>query len=127
MTTRYEFEQRRHEVADYILEHPNEFDMSTFGVRTNACGTVGCIAGTAAFIAEAAGKVELDWSSDLLDRENLDVVVHANGEAMDVDDFAMEYLGMTSTKMFYDSSLAVPEKAAKALLEEPYVDDEIDS
>ncbi len=127
MTTRYEFEQRRHEVADYILEHPDEFDMSTFGMRTNACGTVGCIAGTAAFIAEVAGHVELRWSPDFLYRENLDIAVRTNGEEMDVDDFAALYLGMTSTKMFYDSSLAVPEKAAKALLEEPYVDDEIDS
>jgi hypothetical protein len=124
-TTREEYERRRHELADHMLEHPQEFDIGTFGEQT-ACGTTACIAGTAAFLAANQGLLELNWyepSAFGVSQLRLQVTL-SDGSMPDVDDWAKEYLGLRSTSMFFDGSLHDAEIAAKTLLEAAYVDEE---
>ena len=131
MTTREEYERRRMELADHILAHPTEFVMSHFGARTS-CGTTGCIAGNAAYLAEKNGQCEVWWadvSSTLLEpgfsgsAAVLNGVIDLNGRRHHIGQWACEYLGLESCSLFYNMDLT-PETAAKALLEEPYVTDE---
>lgn len=121
MTTHAEFEQRRHEVADYILEHREEFDMSTFGTKT-ACGTVACLAGTAALLASEQGLVTLEWLRyDEGKTSELAGVTLPDGTDARLDVWAaFDYLGLTSTALFFDDLIDDPELAAKALLDAPY-------
>lgn len=125
MTQREEYERRRHELADHMLEHPQEFDIGTFGEQT-ACGTTACIAGTAAFLAANQGLLELNWHPrNPFGVSQLQMhVTLPDGSTPDVDDWAKEYLGLRSTSMFYDGLLRDAEIAAKTLLEAAYVDDE---
>lgn len=135
MTDREVFEQRRMAVANEILEHPERFDMETWGTRnrnsknSNACGTTACLAGTAALLAEAQGLVKTVWAKNAWDDLELnlrDVKDLTTGKVQMVEDFAMDYLGMNDSCLFHRVGMD-DERAAKALLEEPYVDDEIDS
>lgn len=121
MTTRAEFEQRRHEVANYILDHPEEFDMATFGTKM-ACGTVACLAGTAAFLASGRGLVRLEWLHyDEGKTSELAGVTLPDGTDARLDVWAaFDYLGLTSTGLFFDDNIDDPELAAKALLDAPY-------
>lgn len=107
------FEQRRMELADRILAHPNKFKMSLWGYRTS-CGTVGCLAGHAALQAEDEGLCTISWLGS-----SFDSVALPNEMRKNVDDFARDYLGLPNRNLFYQFSLT-PETAAKALLEAPY-------
>ena len=120
MTTRVtqeEYERRRMEVATYIVTHPEDFDMDTWGYRTH-CGTVACLAGTATLFAEQKELCSTRWTrgSNVL----RDVVVLPNGRAQTLDLFARDYLGLDHRDIFYDFQLTA-ELAAKRLLEEPYI------
>lgn len=120
------FEQRRRELADYILEHPEEFDMGFFGLKT-FCGTAGCIAGQAALQAEREGLCRIQWSpvsdpkstNKYFDRVVLSGM-EENANGGHVDDFARDYLGLRDRNLFYNYGLTT-ETAAKALLEAPYL------
>ena len=120
MSTYAEFEQRRHELANHILEHRDEFDMATFGTKT-FCGTTACLAGTAAVLASRRGEVSLYWeASEVCRNEELSGAILPNGNHLPIDSWAYLHLGLTSTSIFYDDTIDEPEAAAKALLDEPY-------
>lgn len=125
MTTRAEFEDRRLELANHILEHPEEFDMSTFGTKT-ACGTTACLAGTAALLAADKGLVRLNWCiSDVSGNADLPSVTEPSGLFdLPVDTWACDYLGLPSAGIFYDDSIDDPELAVKALLDQSYYEEE---
>lgn len=106
------FEQRRRGLADHILEHPEEFDMDTWGYQ-HSCGTVACLAGNAALQAAREGLCKITWLPGGLN------VIKADGIANFVDRFARGYLGLVDNKLFYRFDLTA-ETAAKALLEAPY-------
>lgn len=134
MTTREEYEQRRMQVADYLIEHPGEFLMTCFGYRSDgqwtsrdgksiACGTVGCIAGTALLRAEEAGALRTVWAETRPGNWMLNHVVMDDG-IVDIDTAAAEYLGLSHRSgLFYDFSITNAEVAAKRLLDEPYVNE----
>ncbi len=128
-TSREEFERRRMLVAaDRILEHPEQFDMGTWGYRGSACGTAACIAGTALLVAEQEGLGDALWSYERtgsLEGEKLDGFRPKGGTAwFTVDEYGTEYLGMQPwSELFQDLSLGV-EDAAKRLLDEPYFDED---
>lgn len=133
MTTREEYERRRMAVADYLIEHPDEFLMTCFGYKSDvswtsrsgatvSCGTVGCIAGTAAFRAEEEGYLKVEWDKVTANAWMLTHVT-VGDERVDIDTAASEYLGMSNgTPLFYDFSIATAEEAAKRLLDEPYAE-----
>lgn len=121
MTSRAEFEQRRHELADHILTHPEKFDMSTFGTKGPACGTVACLAGTAGLLAAQRGEVQLVWTpADECANADLNAVTLPDGSSLPIDSWAFLHLGLTSTGIFYEDTIDEPELAAKAILEAPY-------
>lgn len=134
VTTREEFEQRRIALADHLIEHPGDFLMTCFGYRSEVawksrsganveCGTVGCIAGTAIFLAQDAGLMQAVWSEVRSGNWMLDHV-NVDGELTDIATAAADYLGMNPrTGLFYDFSITNAEEAAKRLLEEPYIED----
>lgn len=116
------YEARRMEVADYILEHPEEFNMRLFGKR-ELCGTVACIAGTAAVLAERQGLVRIRWEPYPGGLDVMGAVTYGlpcTDQLRSIDLFARDYLGLRSTVLFYRMDLT-PERAAKELLEEPYI------
>lgn len=121
-TTQEEYESRRMAVADWLLGHPDEFDMLGWGHR-NSCGTTACIAGTAVLIAEREGKCNAIWGPVASGGEALDVV-EVLGDApklTTIRTFAQEYLGLPyETNLFIRFELT-NEQAAKELLEEPYL------
>lgn len=122
-TDREVYEGRRMELADFLVAHPDDFDMSAWGYR-NACGTVACIAGHAAILGAEQGMCEIAWmaTTDHGPDLELDLKVETpDGDRLDV--WAKEYLGMTSTHLFYNYDLNA-EEAAKALLDEPYITEE---
>lgn len=126
MTDQETYEQRRMAVANHILEHPKEFDMNTWGYQGTACGTVACLAGTAALQAASEGLCDLVWTEHSQGVQALKLVRRPgrNGFAS-VSQFARDYLGMhpASTQLFHRYELT-PEQAAKALLEEPYCEEQ---
>lgn len=121
METQEVYETRRMEVADYILEHPEEFNMGTFGQKS-PCGTTACIAGTAILLAERQGLAQTTWF------ESWDPQVTLMGVVTDLEThnvfnmsaFARDYLGLSRTTLFYVGPFS-PEEAAKELLAEPYI------
>lgn len=128
-TDREVYEGRRMELADFLVAHPADFDMLAWGYRTtrwgNVCGTVACIAGHAAILGAEQGVCHVTWMAMDHSRDlELDLKIEtADGDRMDVDDWAKQYLGMTSTNLFYNYDLNA-EEAAKALLDEPYITEE---
>ena len=126
MTDRATYQQRREELAAHILEHPKEFAIEVFGVRT-PCGTTACIAGTAALLAQKQGLCVVNWhpadEDDEDHEERMALSVTAGTERRDVDHWARDYLGLISSALFYDMSLWMPELAADAILKAPYVVD----
>ena len=124
MTDRATYQERREELAAHILEHPEEFDMALFGVRT-PCKTTACIAGTAALLAQERGLCIVDWhTADEDGEEHMALSIVAGAERRDIDLWARDHLGLTSTSMFYDTGLWTPELAANAVLRARYAGDE---
>lgn len=125
MATREEYERRRMELADHILEHPEEFRMEVWGVR-NSCGTTGCLAGTAAMLAEKQGLCTVGWDWDSWGgRQQYVMAMHVEtnaGRRMLLAWFARDYLGLESTTIFYAGPQNA-ELAVKRLLKEPYVEE----
>ena len=72
----------------YGVQHPEEFDMSEW-LRISACGTTACLAGTAALLEGWKPTLEAgEWGTWA-------IVEDREGNARDVDDVAMEILGLT--------------------------------
>lgn len=130
MTDRATHQERREELAAYILAHPERFAMEVFGARS-ACGTTTCIAGTAALLAQDRGLCTVEWcqvnDDDEDDREHMRLSVFSGSERRDIDYWAKDYLGLTNRNMFYNMDLWKPELAAEAILNAPYVQDEVES
>lgn len=120
MTDQQTFEARRMAVADEILERPENFNMFLWGHRT-ACGTVACLAGTAALQAQREGLCQIIWEHALPGGERLKYVQVPDGNVYHIGPWARDYLGLTeaSARLFSQFHLT-PETAAKTLLEEPY-------
>lgn len=118
--TQEDFERRRMELADHILEHPEEFDMHVWGYETQ-CGTVGCLAGNAALQAAREGLCEIVWEKDPYSsfERVFNSVVGSGFKERLVPTFARDYLGLVDGTLFYRYDLT-PETVAKALLEKPY-------
>lgn len=117
--TQETFEQRRMALADYILEHPGEFDMDYWGYRT-ACGAAGCIAGNAVFQAVREGLCHPMWFRVHANRAGFEAVTRSDGSTQSVAQFAQDYLDLPDKGLFSGFDLT-PETAAKALLEAPYL------
>lgn len=127
MTDRATYQRRREELAAHILEHPEEFAIEVFGVRT-PCRTTACIAGTAALLAQDQGLCMVNWHPVDEDGEEHMVLSMTSGtERRDIDLWARDYLGLTSTSLFYNMGLWTPELAANAILNAPYVGDGVSS
>lgn len=125
MTDQQTFEARRMAVANHILEHPEEFDMNTWGYQST-CGTVACLAGTAALQAAAQDLCTPVWTQHGSGVNALKYVRRPGRAGFaPISTFAREYLGMTAfgANLFHRYELT-PEQAAKALLEEPYVEEQ---
>lgn len=125
MTDRETYERRRMEVADELIEHPENFDMLVWGRRTE-CGTVACIAGTAALVAAKQGHCTPFWQRMSPTMHDLSYVA-LSGDApyqfQAVRSFAAEYLGLPEgTNLFVRFDLT-NEEAAKELLSAPYVEE----
>lgn len=120
MTDQQTFEARRMAVADEILERPENFNMYLWASKT-ACGTVACLAGTAALQAQREGQCQTVWESQGYGEQRLKYVALPDGSAQRVGIWARDYLGLTevSAALFGQFELT-PETAAKALLEAPY-------
>ena len=124
MTDRETYERRRMAVANHILEHPEEFDMNTWGYQS-ACGTVACLAGTAVLQAATEGLCQPVWTAHGDTTTALKYARRPGWEGFaTISRFARDYLGMTpsGTSLFHRHELD-PEHAAKALLELPYVEE----
>jgi hypothetical protein len=124
VTDQQEYERRRMAVANHILEHPEEFDMNTWGYQS-ACGTVACLAGTAVLQAAAEGLCQPVWTAHNSTTMALKLVRRSGREGFaPVSNFARDYLGMTpSGAQLFHRYEHDPEHAAKALLELPYVEE----
>jgi hypothetical protein len=124
VTDQQEYERRRMAVANHILEHPEEFDMNTWGYQS-ACGTVACLAGTAVLQAAAEGLCQPVWPAHNSTTMAVKLVRRSGREGFaPVSHFARDHLGMTpaGAQLFHRYELD-PEHAAKALLELPYVEE----
>lgn len=125
MADRATYQQRREELAAYILAHPQEFCIDLFGVRS-ACGTTACIAGTAALLAQEQGLCTVLWHpAEIKDGQEQMVLwlVTGNKRRQELDRWAQAYLGLPNTSLFYRLSLRMPEHAAEAILSAPYAED----
>lgn len=125
MTTREEYEQRRMEVADELIEHPENFDMLVWGRRTE-CGTVACIAGTAALVAAKQGHCTPFWQRMSPTMHDLRFVSLPRAEPYPVQavrSFAAEYLGLPEETNLFVRFELTNEEAAKELLSAPYVEE----
>jgi hypothetical protein len=127
VTQREVFEWRRREVADRILADPEHFDMYVWGTRSPQCGTNACLAGHAILLAEEEGKCTPVWREQGFGSAEMRAVKVYSKGLMDIEsleDFAMDYLGMTNGCLFHELDMGA-EEAAKALLEEPYDEEAI--
>lgn len=132
MTQREVYEWRRRIVADRIIADTEHFNMKVWGLRGGeledkpVCGTVACLAGTAALVAEELRECRTVWRDFGPDiGAELRAVVPSGslGLPVRIDVWAQEYLGLVEAGLFYATKLS-PEQVAKALLEdEPYVED----
>lgn len=120
MTDQETFEARRMAVADEILDRPENFNMFLWASKT-ACGTVACLAGTAALQAQREGLCQTLWESVGYGEERLKFVALPDGSLQRVGLWAYDYLGLTDRDaQLFGRFEMTPEVAAKALLEAAY-------
>ncbi len=125
------YQWRRQQVVDRILNDPEALNMSVWGMSRPkgltgpACGTVACLAGHTALLAQDLGECKTIWRDygPEAGSELRSVTLPGKVVPVILPVFAQEYLGLKEQHLFFRTDLDA-EGVVKALLEEPYAAEE---